>query len=141
MRWVAAVPLWLVVASVPATAQTAARSAGVPSGHVLTGDEIRATLLGNTTYGRMLSGERWSMWIAPDGKLTVRGTTTSGSMFGDTGQATVEGDRWCVVWALLRDGTKLCQTVVKDGDQYRNVAPDGHVESTYVVRKGNAEGF
>ncbi len=34
-----------------------------------------------------------------------------------------------------------CQTVVKDGEQYRNYAPDGHVESTYVVRTGNPEGL
>jgi hypothetical protein len=148
-RGVVAASLCLVVAGAPALGQnpaqnpapTSPRTTAPLKGQALTGAEIRATLLGNTTYGRAISGERWAMWIQPDGKLTVRGTTTDGSIFGDTGQGTVEGDRWCVVWELLRLGERLCQTVVKDGDQFRNVAPDGHVASTYVVRPGNPEGL
>jgi len=113
---------------------------GLP-GKVLTGAEIRAALLGNTAYGRAPSGERWTMWIAPDGKMTVRGTTLNGTMFGDFGTGVVEGDRWCVVWEQLREGRRACLTVRQDGETFRNYAADGHLESTYTIRPGNAEGM
>lgn len=119
----------------------AAGAAPPLQGQVLSGAEIRAALLGNTLSGKSPTGEGWIMWITPDGKLTVRGTTMNGSMFGDTGTGAVKGDRWCVVWALLRQGEPMCLTVVKDGDRYRNYAPDGHLESTYTIRPGNPEGF
>jgi hypothetical protein len=119
----------------------AAHAADAVSGRALTGPEIRAALLGNTAYGKTPSGERWNMWIAPDGKLTVRGTMMQGSIFGDVGTGAVEGNLWCVTWAFLRDGKKTCLTVTQDGDQYRNYAADGHLESTYTVRQGNTEGY
>jgi hypothetical protein len=73
--------------------------------------------------------------------MTVRGTNLAGSMFGDVGTGAVDGDRWCVVWELLREGRRVCQTVVQDGETFRNYAPDGHLESTYTIRPGNAEGL
>jgi hypothetical protein len=118
-----------------------AAAAQSPKGRPLSGAEIRAALLGNTAYGKSPTGEGWTMWIAPDGKMTVRGTTLNGSMFGDTGTGKAEADRWCVVWDLLRQGQPLCLSVYKDGDQYRNYAPDGHLESTYTIKPGNTEGF
>jgi hypothetical protein len=118
-----------------------AGAAQAPKGRPLSGPEIGGALLGNTLSGKSPTGEGWIMWIAPDGKMIVRGTTQNGSMFGDIGAGTVKGDRWCVTWELLRQGQPLCLTVVKDGDQYRNYAPDGHLESTYTIRPGNPEGF
>ena len=118
-----------------------AGAAETPQGRTLSGPEIGAALVGNTLSGKSPTGEGWIMWIAPDGKMIVRGTTQNGSMFGDIGTGTVKGDRWCVTWELLRQGQPMCLTVVKDGDQYRNYAPDGHLESSYTIRPGNPEGF
>jgi hypothetical protein len=118
-----------------------AGAAQAPKGRPLSGAEIGAALVGNTLSGKSPTGEGWIMWIAPDGKMIVRGTTQNGSMFGDIGAGTVKGDRWCVTWELLRQGQPMCLTVVKDGDLYRNYAPDGHLESTYTIRQGNPEEF
>lgn len=110
-------------------------------GHVLTGPEIRAALLGNTISGTTPYASTFDMWIAPDGKLVLRGSLSDGSLLADIGVATIEGDRWCVVMEKRYEGKKLCQTVARDGEQYRNYGPGQLIESTYTVRKGNVLGW
>lgn len=94
----------------------------------LTGEQIRATVSGNTVEGSMTDTGRYAEFYAADG--TIRGE-------GYTGAWSVEGNTMCFKYG---EDPADCWGVGKAGDEVLWIK-DGAVLGTGMVRAGNPNEF
>ncbi len=111
------VPLALGLAfAVPAQAQTA-----------VSGDALRAALVGSTVTGGMADGSAYAEFYAEDGTIRARDYT---------GVWTIEGDQMCLNYG----GAPSCFGAAVDGSNVTWLV-DGTVAGTGTIAAGNSNGF
>ncbi|MBX6322096.1 MAG: hypothetical protein IRY94_09740 [Rhodospirillaceae bacterium] len=102
------------------------------AGQVLSGDQIRQRLIGNTVSGMLDASEGgpspYAEYYDPDG--TIRGD-------GYTGRWTIEGDTICL---SFEDSPRACWQVSAEGDDIEWIL-DGRVEGNGKVTPGNPNRF
>jgi hypothetical protein len=121
--WMRAIALATMLTLVGVTAHAA---------EPLTGDGIRAALVGNTVSGMMEASEGgpspYAEYYDPDG--TIRGD-------GYAGRWEIEGDTVCLTY---EQGPKACWQVAQDGDELQWIL-DGTIEGTGTIATGNPNEF
>jgi len=95
---------------------------------LLTGEKIRAFLVGNTVQGSMIATGPYSEFYQPDGR--VRSKDYIGNWY-------IDGDQMCFQYF---SDPEYCWRVLRDGDAVQWIK-DGRVEGTGTVVKGNPNNF
>jgi hypothetical protein len=102
---------------------------------VLTGEQVRALISGNTVIGA-LGARMYDFTYTPDGNVygTINSSTDSGSW------SISEGGRYCHEWSMFFDGTETCYQWHDLGDgRYRMVNVDAFRTwnlQVWNIRKG-----
>ena len=129
------------VRSITAIAALAATLAAAPSARaqdVLTGDEIRTLISGNSLHGSYLA-KVLRMAFYPDGKLLAT-LTFAGS---DWGTWMIKGDLYCQTFTVYFGAAEHCYRWVREGNLYKVENEDTY--RTYgfqgEIHKGYPEGF
>jgi hypothetical protein len=97
-----------------------AAPAGFAADKVLSGEQVRALISGNTVIGA-LGARMFDFTYTPDGDVygTLNASTGSGSW------RILDGDRYCHEWSVFFDGTETCYQWHDLGDgRYRMVNVD-----------------
>jgi hypothetical protein len=130
-----------VVAPSPATSQedpeAAQPGAAVTPRDMLSGDQVRELLQGNTEIGEGLkdeeqTGRHWTAYFAPDGTAR-RQTTKGGEKAIGTWFIDAEG-RACFQWEGKEE--PKCDLIAREGDSYLRIR-DGQVRARIKIQKGN----
>jgi len=95
---------------------------------MLTGDQIRELVSGNTIAGAMLESGAYAEFYQEDG--TIRGD-------GYTGMWSIDGDTMCFQYG---EDPASCWNVSQDGETIQWVQ-DGAVAGDGMVAEGNTNGF
>ena len=108
---------------------------------VLTGDELRDLVTGNTISAESSAGDGFDVYHHPNGEM--RGRITKGRLMGRRDDGTWEINRaghFCRQWSYWGGQEKECFEFVRDGDQLRYRQTTGIRSRTGVVtdiRDGN----
>ncbi len=94
----------------------------------VSGDAIRAALIGNTVTGNMLASGGYAEYYAPDGSIRAADYT---------GKWAIKGDRMCFDYG---DAAETCFAVALSGNRVIWLG-DGTEEGAGVIRSGNAGGW
>ena len=130
-----------VVAPIPAASQedpeAAQQGAAVTPRDMLSGDQVRELLQGNTEIGEGMkdeeqTGRGWTAYFAPDGTAR-RQTTKGGEKAVGTWFIDAEG-RACFQWEGKEE--PKCDLIAREGDSYLRVR-DGQVRARIKIQKGN----
>ncbi len=97
------------------TTQSSTTPAEAPT--MLTGEEIRSLISGNTVEGRVTDGYYFKGYHAPDGRVSAT-SEKGGKAYQSTGTWQIEGNTVCVNWAD-RDWKSGCGAYVKNGESYQ----------------------
>jgi hypothetical protein len=98
------------------------------AGEMLTGEQIRALVAGNTVQGAMEATGGFTEFYAEDG--TIKGD-------GYAGVWSIEGDNMCFQYGSDPAG---CWSVAKEGDQVQWLK-DGKIDGTGTVLSGNPNNY
>lgn len=117
-------PLRLVVALLTVGTQAAAEP--------LTGDQIRANVVGGKIVGVNDIGTPYSVWIKRGG--TLKGLQGKKNQFDDHGHWWIEADKLCVQWELWLFNKRTCYGVELTGDRITRVDYESRtvIKSTLV---------
>jgi hypothetical protein len=109
LRAILAVAVLLVACTPPAP--LGPQPSAPATGTLLTPDDVRSTLVGNTGVGERTATTLtdWKMYVAPDGTL-VQTDQTGHWNITDNGQ-------FCMQWPFDFEGHMTCQNVYRDGDR------------------------
>ena len=107
---------WLLAAAGVAHAQDGPVSA----------KEIQDTWVGRDLTGMTASGHRASMRLEPDGKASV----SAGSV-NDTGVWRLSEGGYCTTWRTIRAGQERCFTVLRSGNAFKVMNPDGSLSGQF----------
>jgi hypothetical protein len=89
--------------------------------------ESNATAIGSDSY------ENFAIYTAPDGTFAIK----MGSV-DDTGTYKITDDgHVCLKYHKAFGGNEYCNTIYRDGQTYRAVAPNGAIVGTYTMTPGN----
>ena len=102
-----------------ATTQDTAQPSTTPAeaSTMLTGEEIRSLISGNTVEGKVSDGYYFKGYHAPDG--TVSATSEGGGKtYRGTGTWQIKSDTVCVNWAN-KDWKSGCGTYAKNGESHQ----------------------
>jgi len=93
----------------------------------MTGDELEALLGDDRTIdvGRPGAGYAGELSLKSDGTATGSVKTDAGKVIQLNGVWYIEGNKFCRTWNGIDDGTEVCETWVKDGDNKVRVLVDG----------------
>ncbi len=98
---------------------------------------MRSLFRGNTLTGQSVYGDRWHVYVAPDGKQF--GRTFDGQTDEGTSETTDDGQD-CNQWNNWRGGRRECFIYFKRGDEYEYWSADGsRMRGTFKMRLGNPE--
>ena len=101
----------------------------------LTGDEVKAKLIGNTVTGFSVdSGVSFTVFYPAYGKIL--GEAGPWGMFTDEGVWVIRDKLYCVTWESW-SSEELCFSVYIDGDAISWVKPGGELLSTDTLIPGN----
>src|SRR5262245_58519743 len=103
-------------------------TAGASAADKLSGEQIRAAIVGNTVQGTMEGTGDYAEYYQQDGTIYAQS-------YG--GAWTIEGDRMCFQYG---SDPKACWEVAKEGDTLQWIK-DGKVEGTGTVAPGNPHNF
>ena len=102
--------------------------AGASAADMLTGDQIRGLVSGNTVQGNMEAGGAYTEFYAEDG--TIKGKDYTGAW-------NIDGDSMCFQYG---SDPVACWQVAKEGDQVQWIK-EGKVDGTGTVVSGNPNNF
>lgn len=109
----------------------------------LSGEEIRKTLVGNSTHetGHSSGGRyQFAAYFMEGGQARGRAWWSGGQQEG-TGRWRIDGNLWCERWNPDKwgGGREICQKVYKDGNQVSFIVVSGSGDNdTVTLKKGNA---
>ncbi|HEX3204483.1 MAG TPA: hypothetical protein VHQ67_07015, partial [Nitrospiraceae bacterium] len=103
-------------------------SGAVDAAEMLTNEQIRAVVAGNTVQGAMVATGPYAEFYQADG--TIKGKDYTG-VWG------IDGDKMCFQYG---SDPQSCWNVARDGDAVQWIK-DGKVEGTGTVAKGNPNKF
>jgi hypothetical protein len=101
---------------------------GANAADMLTGDQIRSLVSGNTVQGNMEASGAYTEFYAEDG--TIKGKDYTGAW-------NIDGDNMCFQYG---SDPVACWQVAKDGDQVQWIK-EGKVDGTGTVVSGNPNNF
>lgn len=103
-------------------------SAAFAQDQAMTGEQVKAALVGKKVFGRSTTGGLVDFHMRADGTSDVAvGTMT------DTGVWRITDNGYCTTWKKIRPGQERCFTVVKRGDKTLILNPDGSL-GTEILR-------
>ena len=94
----------------------------------MTGEQVKAALVGKKVFGRSTSGGLVDFYMRADGTSEV----AVGNL-RDTGVWRITDNGYCNTWKTIRGGREGCFTVVKRGDKITILNTDGSV-GTEILR-------
>lgn len=94
----------------------------------MTGEQVKAAMVGKKVFGRSTSGGLVDFYMRADGTSEV----AVGNMT-DTGVWRTTDNGYCTTWKKIRPGQERCFAVVKRGDKMLILNPDGSV-GTEILR-------
>jgi hypothetical protein len=94
----------------------------------MTGEQVKAALVGKKVFGRSTSGGLVDFYMRADGTSEV----AVGNL-RDTGVWRITDNGYCNTWKTIRGGREGCFTVVKRGDKITILNSDGSV-GTEILR-------
>jgi len=109
-----------------------------PAEETLSGDQVRALIVGNTLQGSFMANPL-TMVFYPDG--TVYGSI--GMTGSDSGTWEIEDDTYCNEWVTYFSGVRRCYQWVSDGDGYvlKNVDKYRARDIQGRIEKGKPKGY
>jgi len=127
----------IIVAAAAAQTNLPSSSSNGVSGRVLTGEEIRRALVGNTLLARDDNGPFWMYFPGAD---TVWGQSSSGDV--DVGHWWVQQEKYCRQWRRWYGGATQCWTLADAGDD-QIIWIDGQhtVQGATLIQPGNTIGL
>ena len=94
----------------------------------MTGDQVKAALVGKKVFGRSASGGLVDFYMRADGTSEVAVCNLK-----DTGVWRITDNGYCNTWKTIRSGREGCFTVVRRGDKMLILNTDGSV-GTEILR-------
>ena len=88
--------------------------------------EIQDSWVGKDLTGTTASGARAAMRLEADGKASV-----SAGNANDTGTWRLSENGYCTTWKTIRAGQERCFTVVKAGELFKVLNPDGSLSGQF----------
>ena len=88
--------------------------------------DIQDTWVGKNLTGTTASGAKAAMRLEADGKALVSAGNTS-----DTGTWRLSDSGYCTTWRTIRAGQERCFTVVKAGEAFKVLNPDGTLSGRF----------
>lgn len=92
--------------------------------------EIQETWVGKELTGTIASGAKVTMRLEPDGMASVSAGNTS-----DTGTWRLSDSGYCTTWKTIRAGQERCFTVVRAGEAFKVMNPDGSLSGHFNAIK------
>lgn len=92
--------------------------------------EIQDTWVGKELTGTTTSGAKATMRLESDGKASVIAGSTN-----DTGTWRISESGYCTTWKNIRAGQERCFIVLKAGDTFKVMNPDGSLSGQFTSVK------
>lgn len=103
----------------------------------LSGEELKAVLVGNTMTGRYKLLIKWAMHYQPNGTTSGK-FTFLGRREGEWWQ---EEDVWCAAWPMMNNGQPNKYIAFQNGDYLKWFKIDGEEMANDLVVPGNPFGL
>jgi hypothetical protein len=103
---------------------------------VVAGDELSLLVTGNTFDAVTESGAHIVLYFLPDGAVVMRGVRRDGTPFVDRGRWSVEDDRLCTRYEVVRGRQKTCEWVTAVQGTVKTYSPMGHPTARGRLERG-----
>ena len=127
----------LLFALGPVSAQSGTRGTPVPV------EEHFRLASGNTAVGFTPDGLRYFAYLDKSGERRIRVLNRDGSVLQAAREPlAIQDGAYCITWNFINGGRKECGIkVIKDGDEFSYVNPDGSRRAPHKFEQGNSRGL